>query len=56
MTDTVIVNLPFFPGFYESTLSWVLDSVEEREAEYYTENAPYRCPETLEMFPQCGAA
>lgn len=33
MTDTVIVNLPFFPGFYESTLSWILDSVEEQEAE-----------------------
>lgn len=31
--ETVIVNLPFFPGFYESMLSRTLDHAEERQGE-----------------------
>lgn len=33
----LIVNLPFFPGFYESILSETLDFAEERESEYSAE-------------------
>lgn len=37
MTHTVIVNVPFFPGFYESDLSGALDIAQEREVEYNEE-------------------
>lgn len=37
MADTVIVNVPFFPGFYESILSQALDHVQEREVDYNDE-------------------
>lgn len=47
MTDTVIVNLPFFPGFYESMLSGALDNAEEREAEYSAEKE-----ESAEFYPE----
>ena len=33
MSDTVIVNVPFFPGFYGSILSQALDHAQEREVE-----------------------
>lgn len=33
----VVINLPFFPGFYESSLSQTLDYAKEREAEYNAE-------------------
>lgn len=35
--ETVTINLPFFPGFYESILSGILDSAVERETEYMVE-------------------
>ena len=37
MTDTVTINVPFFPGFYESILSGVLDKAIERESEWLCE-------------------
>jgi hypothetical protein len=37
MAQTLIVNLPFFPGFYESILSQTLDYAVERESEYQVE-------------------
>lgn len=36
-TENIIVNLPFFPGFYESILSQSLNHAEERECEYSAE-------------------
>ena len=47
MTDSVIVNLPFFPGFYESMLSQTVDSAEERQAEYDAEKE-----ESAEFYPE----
>ena len=35
--DRYVVNLPFFPGMYESALSGALNDAEERDAEYYAE-------------------
>lgn len=53
MNDTVIVNLPFFPGFYESMLSGAIDSAEEREAEYSAEKEESESyyPETYQPEP-----
>ncbi len=37
MTDIIKVNIPNFPWFYESILSSLIDSEEEREIEYLIE-------------------
>lgn len=47
MTDTVIVNLPFFPGFYESMLSGAIDNAENNEAENSAEKE-----ESAEYYPE----
>lgn len=43
----LIVNLPFFPGFYDSILSGLLDSAEERESEYAAEKE-----QSAEYYPE----
>lgn len=37
MTDIIKANIPNFPWFYESILSSLIDSEEEREIEYLIE-------------------
>lgn len=50
--ETVTINLPFFPGFYEAILSGILDSAVEREAENMVEKEESQTyyPETY--FPE----
>lgn len=50
MSESVIVNLPFFPGFYESMLSGILDRAEEQCAEYEAEKESSKeyYPETFQ--------
>lgn len=38
---TVVANLPFFPGFYESILSGIMDSAVESEADNLVEKESY---------------
>lgn len=47
MSESVIINLPFFPGFYESMLSGTVDNAEEREAENSAEKE-----ESKEYYPE----
>lgn len=47
MVDSVIVNLPFFPGFYESSLSGTLDNAEEQHASNEAERE-----ESREYYPE----
>lgn len=53
MSDSVIINLPFFPGFYESMLSSSLDHAEESQAEYDAEKEESETyyPETYQPEP-----
>lgn len=49
MTDRLIINLPCFPGFYESLLSHEIDHIEEQEAEWRAEQDQEEQPEHLRL-------
>jgi hypothetical protein len=59
------VNIPFFPGFYESFLSFEIDQAieQERESEEYSQYAPYDVAEVFwnhinyqEIYPRVAEA